>query len=175
MKLLICILKDLLEPLSFLPAAAVLGAAAVFVRRRLVWKAKGRSRSRRSHLNDWYLGLLVTYLAVMIVTVFLSREPGSRRGVDLGFLDTWSSSPVSQAYVIENILLMIPLGILLPRVFKPFRSVAWCTAAGLLVSLCIECVQLITGRGYFQLDDIWTNTLGAFLGAMVTSRIWGRS
>ena len=31
----------------------------------------------------------------------------------------------------------------------------------------LEVLQLLTGRGYFQVDDILTNTLGALIGFLI--------
>ncbi|MDR1766232.1 MAG: VanZ family protein [Lachnospiraceae bacterium] len=39
-----------------------------------------------------------------------------------------------------------------------------CIVAALLSSLCIEVAQLVTKRGYFQVNDIVMNTCGAILG-----------
>ena len=33
-----------------------------------------------------------------------------------------------------------------------------------MTSLGVETIQLITGRGYFQVDDILTNVLGGIIG-----------
>ena len=38
---------------------------------------------------------------------------------------------------------------------------------GFLISVGIETVQLITERGYCQLDDVVMNTLGALVGYVV--------
>ena len=50
-----------------------------------------------------------------------------------------------------------------------FRSRGFwcCTFIGALTSLTVECLQLITQRGYFQIDDILTNTLGSVIGWLV--------
>lgn len=47
------------------------------------------------------------------------------------------------------------------------RRMGYCVATGAFTSICIESLQLVTGRGYFQIDDILTNTLGMFLGYLV--------
>ena len=36
-----------------------------------------------------------------------------------------------------------------------------------MTSLGVETIQLITGRGYFQVDDILTNVLGAVIGYVI--------
>lgn len=78
--------------------------------------------------------------------------------------------------VFLNILLYVPMGYLLPFVFKPMRySVLACTAVGFLCSCATEYAQLRYGLGYFQLDDILNNTLGCLIGAVLgclLSRLW---
>lgn len=66
--------------------------------------------------------------------------------------------------ILLNIALFIPLGVLLPLMFKKFRKwyIAFC--GGFLFSLIIEIIQIITLKGMFDVDDIFNNTLGAVLG-----------
>lgn len=109
----------------------------------------------------------IIYLYAVIHTTFLCRLPDSRVGISLIPGATWGNSAQSHAYVIENILMTIPFGWFLARLWKPMQSWKRCivTAAGL--SIMIEVIQLATGRGYFQVDDILTNVFGAWLGCMI--------
>lgn len=45
----------------------------------------------------------------------------------------------------------------------------YCVFAGFLFSCIIEISQLITQRGFCQLDDVVTNTVGAFVGRIIWS------
>ena len=71
--------------------------------------------------------------------------------------------------VILNIMLFIPMGYLLPYLFSWFRRGVKLktTVASFMVSLCVENVQLVTKLGYYDLDDLITNTLGGFLGGLL--------
>lgn len=96
------IIKDVMEVVGYLPIGILCGILAVAIYLVCVWHA-GRKRHLDIHLSDgsseiddndvpavtsavthiwnsmvWFL--LGVYLAVMFVTVFLSREPGSRQG-----------------------------------------------------------------------------------------------
>lgn len=68
-----------------------------------------------------------------------------------------------------NIALYIPLGYLLPYCFVWFRErmTSRVVLTGFLLSMLTENVQLITGRGLYDLDDILTNTLGALIGVLL--------
>jgi glycopeptide antibiotics resistance protein len=74
---------------------------------------------------------------------------------------------ISQFYL--NMVLFIPMGYLLPYVFRWFRARVntrpWLFC--LLVSLLAENLQLITRRGMYDLDDIISNTLGGFIGQLL--------
>ena len=71
---------------------------------------------------------------------------------------------IAHAYFIENIIMFIPFGLLAPMVFKRMRKVRFCVFIGFLCSCGIELSQLITQRGYCQLDDVVTNTVGMLVG-----------
>lgn len=104
------------------------------------------------------------YLVIMLFITFLSRESGSRKGIDLQFLSTWGINARNKAFVVENVLLFIPYGFVCAWAVKSARKFLVCTLYGFLTSLAIETMQLITQRGFFQIDDIVTNTLGAVIG-----------
>lgn len=68
--------------------------------------------------------------------------------------------------VFLNILLYVPMGYLIPFIFKSLRShVFVVTFIGFLCSCATETAQLIYHIGYFQIDDIVTNTFGCLIGA----------
>jgi len=64
---------------------------------------------------------------------------------------------------ILNIILFMPMGFLLPVIWKEYRSVKKTILTGLAVSITIELLQIFTFR-FTDIDDIITNTLGTFFG-----------
>jgi glycopeptide antibiotics resistance protein len=79
------------------------------------------------------------------------------------------SSPVT-LQVLFNVLLFVPWGVMVRGFWG--RSITVATGAGLLASLTIETTQLTGLWGIyecayreFDVDDVLTNTLGAFIGA----------
>ena len=107
------------------------------------------------------------YLALMLVITFLSRESGDSKGIDLELFSTWGINDRNNAFVIENVLLFVPYGFLAGFAFGRYRRFLPCLALGAATSLGIETLQLVTGRGFFQIDDILTNTLGAVVGFLL--------
>ncbi len=118
----------------------------------------------------WRLVLIFSfniYLFLIISITILCREPGSRSEVSLMVFDTFSKDLSGNVYPIENILLFIPFGLLLPLLNKRLHTVIRTTGLGLMSSLLIEVTQYITQRGYFQIDDIITNVLGTIIGYLI--------
>jgi hypothetical protein len=62
-----------------------------------------------------------------------------------------------------NIILFIPIGFLLPLLFSKMEFFIFPILTGLCISLFIEIIQLPQSRSS-DVDDLWLNTLGAFLG-----------
>lgn len=62
-----------------------------------------------------------------------------------------------------NILMAMPLGFLLPFLYRSWRRFSYTVMAGAGFSLLIECSQLLTSRAC-DIDDLIANTLGAAIG-----------
>jgi glycopeptide antibiotics resistance protein len=121
-----------------------------------------------------FYGFLVYMDLLLMITIF-RRPEGSREGIVrldilLGFgLRTGYPSMWAATISLLNILLFIPLGILLYTQFrnmKRVKALLTTTLIGGVVSLMVECTQLITGRGMFEVTDLLTNTFGSLLGAV---------
>ena len=77
--------------------------------------------------------------------------------------------------VILNILLLSPIGFLMPVFVKKKRWVI--LVFGFLFSLLIETLQLVLRRGYFEADDLFHNTLGVAIACGLVEmweRLWKR-
>lgn len=64
---------------------------------------------------------------------------------------------------ILNIILFMPMGFLLPVIWKEYHSIKKTVFMGLAISVIIELLQIFTFR-LTDIDDLITNTLGTFLG-----------
>lgn len=65
-----------------------------------------------------------------------------------------------------NVVLFLPAGFLLPLFWERYRGLKETALGGFLLSLAIECSQLFSYRTT-DLNDLFTNTLGAVLGWML--------
>ncbi|MGI6018726.1 MAG: VanZ family protein [Marvinbryantia sp.] len=63
-----------------------------------------------------------------------------------------------------NILCFVPFGAILPVLARRARNFFLITMLSFEFSLIVECVQLISKVGSFDVDDLILNTLGGILG-----------
>lgn len=159
------IYRDLAQTARYLPYGLATGIPIALV---VLWVVNSRRKRKQKPPVYWLpLMLFCIYLAVMLAITFLSRESGSSNGIDLKLFSTWGINKRNNAFVIENVLLFIPYGFLCSWNFDWAKSLWKCTLFGAAVSLGIESLQLMTGRGFFQIDDILTNILGTVIGCLL--------
>lgn len=145
------------------------------------------------------LGVLLIYLVLFAWIVFFSRTSSGDYTVHVAPLEDlknafstptgfsgWFrtlftegfSSAFSQISIVRpqdlsqfymNMMLFVPMGYLLPYVFRWFRARVWIRPVlfCLILSLLVENLQLITQRGMYDFDDIIANTLGGWIGQML--------
>ena len=76
----------------------------------------------------------------------------------------------SQGLLIENLLnmiLLLPVGILLPVILDSRLRTSMVFLIGVVISAVIELSQLIFQRGLFEWDDMLHNGFGYMLGCLV--------
>lgn len=66
-------------------------------------------------------------------------------------------------HYVESILLFLPVGTLLPLLYRSFQRLSRCVLYGFFFSLAIELAQLLCFR-VTDIDDLLMNTLGAAIG-----------
>lgn len=77
-----------------------------------------------------------------------------------------------------NVIMLMPLGFLLPYIWKNFRNPFKVAFTGFLLSVFIEFAQVPTNR-LVDVDDVMMNTLGTMLGYLVWKTVgkhfsWGK-
>lgn len=66
-----------------------------------------------------------------------------------------------------NLLGFVPMGIFLPLLFKRLRSFVAVVIVVFAISLAYEIIQLCTGLGVFDIDDLILNTAGGVIGFII--------
>ncbi|WP_404820377.1 VanZ family protein [Lacrimispora sp. HJ-01] len=159
------IAQDIVEPILYLPKGLICGALLIMVLILIngLWYQFRRCQLI-SPIKVICLGLFASYMYTLLQQTYFSRPPGSRNTVSLILGETWQGSIQSKAYVIENILMMIPFGVLLPNVLKPAESIFCCIPLGFFFSVSLEYAQFLSQRGHMQLDDVVMNVIGTIIG-----------
>jgi glycopeptide antibiotics resistance protein len=162
---------------KYLPVASVVGiifiACDIFLcNKGCFFKPKhGRVKPRNLQVSRLRRVILIylffVYCFMIISIALISREPGSREGINLQVFRLFGNDLQQRMFSLENIVMFMPMGILLPLLYKRFDSVICCLSAGFIGSGMIELIQLVTHRGYCELDDILCNTAGALIGYLL--------
>lgn len=106
--------------------------------------------------------LFSCYLSVVYVLVGLPNITYIRPELNLnllpfvGMIEDWKNG-------ILNILLFVPLGVMLPVLWRKFRKLRNTVLLGFGMSLAIELLQILTFRAT-DVNDLITNTLGTYSG-----------
>ena len=122
--------------------------------------------------------LFLMYVGFMLWMTLFSRTPYPHRvfrpelfwGIR-SILAGEESGKLLTLLFLENILFFIPFGFLYPGK----KSIRHVCAAGLFTSMAIELMQLLTLLGECELDDVISNTFGAFIGVclyQVVEKYW---
>ena len=158
------IIKELLATCSYLPygigLVIVVGLIAGGIN-------KIRIRKNKPGIAVMPVTLLVAYGLTVLLITFLSREDSRSTGMYLELFSSWGINARNNAYFIENVLLFVPLGFFYGWVVQAKGSCVAGLLLGCSFSFCIESLQLVTGRGVFQVDDILTNGVGMLVGTLL--------
>jgi VanZ family protein len=122
---------------------------------------------------------LLATLAMVAVIVHGSlypyqfRVPSGAAGPVEALLRSWTNPPSGYGDLVANFLLYIPLGFFGALALRGGRAVRLCVMAlaGLVLSTGIELVQFYDAGRVTSLSDVYLNTSGAALGAIVTGLV----
>lgn len=114
-------------------------------------------------------GILIFYYVIVLGATVLSRRAVYYHATVLPFFATyreaWNEwSLVDWRNLILNILMFVPIGFCFPFLSKSFQKVWYTYLAGFILTLLIETLQFLTGRGVFETDDLFNNFMGTAIG-----------
>lgn len=107
----------MLEQISYLPIGIYIGLLLYML---LSFLFKNHKKQLR------LISIFLCYLVVVIIQTLLSRESGSRDGMDLVLFSAWEDTIRSYAYVVENVMMLIPYGLLLSLLISNLSMLIGC-------------------------------------------------
>lgn len=146
-------------------SSVVFVVPAVLVLQYVVLRQRDSSKTAAVIIFAFYL--TAVFSAVGIPTIHSMHAELSFNLIPL--IDIVNSPMEYAKNTILNILLFVPLGILLPLMWKEYRSLRSVAVTGLMLSLFIEILQIFTFR-LTDVDDLITNTAGAVAGYYLSRR-----
>ena len=140
-----------------------------------------RDKLQRLSTRLWskvYQLLFWGYSTVLIWELFLGkyRSHGGPRRYNLaplktiaGYIENYKGYGASVLLInlVGNIVAFMPLGFLLPLVFKRTNRFTVITQITLLTSITAEICQVIFNVGGLDIDDVLLNTIGGVLGYLI--------
>lgn len=162
------ILSELKNSLGAAVAVCFLAVAGIGA-----WYFHHRRKYPEGKKFPWLQAVLILALTGYLVVVdyaTIGRLSGyGAGGVNLHLFRAWreawnSFSVKGWLNLLLNVAMFLPLGILLPSVWKPFRKWYIFLPTAVAITLFFELRQYLTGRGILDVDDLFANTLGAMMG-----------
>lgn len=128
---------------------------------------------KQRNFNQFIAILIFALYLIAVFTVVGIPTVGTFR-VDFGFnliplIDIVNSPIEYTKNTILNIILFVPLGFLVPVIWKNYRSIKTMFFMGFALSVSIEILQIFTFR-LTDIDDLITNTAGAAIGYYIAKR-----
>ncbi|RCT77528.1 VanZ family protein [Enterococcus faecium] len=97
-----------------------------------------------------------------LTDIFYRPDTGRKFSLVQGSVNLVPFSGLNISFIL-NIVMCVPLGFLLPIIWKSYRKIVPVFLAGALFSLIIEVSQIITTRAT-DIDDLIANIFGAVIG-----------
>lgn len=145
---------------------------------------KLRGEQRRRYRTGALWVLLLYYLCILSVLLFFGGlfhlDRGYGGAVNLEPFHTIrnyiiyyrrTGSFVSVTNLLGNVVILVPLGVLMPVMFRPMRHFWTFLPLAALVSCGVEYIQWVTATGAADVDDSILNFIGAALGYLFTRAV----
>lgn len=157
----------ILDGIRFFFLGAIIAA---IVRVILAIVLKRKNKDKKYILKKiFFIALFICYLCTVFGITIMERwgVMGIGRIMPLfsSYREAWNSfSIIDWRNILLNIAMFVPFGIIFPNIFDRPQKLIPAYLTSFIVTLAIETIQLVFGRGIFEMDDILNNTLGAMVG-----------
>ena len=157
--------------LLIVAAITIIAAASYVVYKKVLYGTKSFPMKKAAVL----ILLAAWFLLVLFLTTF-NRGANYTGKINIslfsGYINAWNEWSLSEyQLIIFNVLMFSPLGFLLPFLGSKTKKLSVASLISFLVTLFIEALQLLTGQGIFELDDLFHNFVGSMFGYFVSTFI----
>lgn len=151
---------------------ALLGGVVVFIllaSAYLIYKKVFHGKKTITKMQAICAVLLCCWLILVLGLTTLSRGANytGKYNIDFfsAYINAWNKWSITELQLILfNMLMFVPLGFLLPMLWKKAAKL-WITfIVSITLTTLIEIIQLLTGTGIFELDDLFHNSVGSLFG-----------
>lgn len=135
----------------------------------MIYKKVFHGQRSMSKTQGITLFLLCCWLMLVLALTNISRGANFTGSFNIDFfsayVNAWNKWSISELQlIIFNMLMFTPLGFLLPVFWKKAEKFKVTFFVSIGLTICIETVQLLTGTGIFELDDLFHNSIGSLFG-----------
>ncbi len=116
--------------------------------------------------KKWILGFGF-YASLMVQMGIFSRPFGSTRIVKWIPFNVPGGEYLVFVYALANLVIFIPFGILVPKVFHSVNTIWKMALVTFITSVCIEIVQYVLACGYSEVEDVIMNVVGGVIGYLI--------
>ena len=151
-----------LDAMIILAVIFLLGVMIFYLPVFFVLKKKGKGGLRQLS----YLLFLWSFLLILFVTltpITFSPEQYHLNLRPFLWLEGGNVNRIELMESVGNVLMFIPLGFLLPAVFKKVRKIYLLAGVIFIITFSIEFIQYFMGR-IADIDDVLENFLGGIIG-----------
>lgn len=138
---------------------------------------------KETYISDILTGMVfAVYVSIMLQLTLVCRESGSRIGFELDIFNGLTGRGndfywLMMAYAVLNCMMFIPYGFVISLFSfvnerKTGIQFLFVLLLSFMASMSIECIQLITQRGYYETQDLLLNTVGGVLGWLIFAIIY---
>lgn len=122
----------------------------------------------RTYKKEIAVTILVFYIVTVLCQTIVFREKRNKIECQTEWLKSYQNteSVFTDEQNLFNILLFVPIGCFVGLITSKYRLLM-AGVIGLFISETIECSQLIWLKGVFDVDDLFNNVLGAFIGGVI--------
>lgn len=114
--------------------------------------------------------MLFSYLGIIAGLTFFNRQPDSSLRVFLSKHLMWDENINQNITNLLNIILYVPFGAIMTSLLirnRKYKRVFIMLCYTFIISLFFEAIKYFTNRGYFEVDNIEANIIGALFGGII--------